>query len=58
MIDTTKLKQIVGALDEDEVNKTLDQFLASKPSGDDARKVVEACQQGMEIVGANFESGE
>jgi methanogenic corrinoid protein MtbC1 len=58
MIDTAKLKQIVGELDEDSVNKMLDQFLATNPSGDDARKVVEACQQGMEIVGANFEKGE
>jgi methanogenic corrinoid protein MtbC1 len=58
MIDTTKLKQIVGELDEDSVNKMLDQFLATNPSGDDARKVVEACQQGMEIVGTNFENGE
>ncbi|MDR1091901.1 MAG: cobalamin-dependent protein [Prevotella sp.] len=58
MIDTTKLRQIVGELDEDSVNKMLDQFLASNPSGDDARKVVEACQQGMELVGTNCESGE
>jgi methanogenic corrinoid protein MtbC1 len=58
MIDTAKLKQIVGELDEDGVNEVLDQFIASKPSGDDARKVVEACQQGMEIVGSNFEKGD
>jgi methanogenic corrinoid protein MtbC1 len=58
MIDTAKLKQLVGELDEDSVNKTLDQFLASGPSGEEARKVVEACQQGMELVGANFEKGE
>jgi methanogenic corrinoid protein MtbC1 len=58
MIDTAKLKQIVGELNEDSVNELLDQFIASKPSGDDAKKVVEACQQGMEIVGANFEKGE
>jgi methanogenic corrinoid protein MtbC1 len=58
MIDTGKLKQIVGELDEDLVNEILDQFIASNPSGDDARKVVEACQQGMEIVGSNFEKGE
>jgi methanogenic corrinoid protein MtbC1 len=58
MIDTAKLKQIVGELDEDSVNEMLDQFLASNPSGDEARQVVEACQQGMEIVGTNFENGE
>jgi len=58
MIDTTKLKQTVGDLDEDSINKILNEFLASKPSGDDARKVVEAAQQGMEIVGNKFETGE
>jgi methanogenic corrinoid protein MtbC1 len=58
MIDTTKLKHIVGELDEDSVHKMLDDFLASGPSGEDARKVVEACQQGMEIVGAKFENNE
>jgi methylmalonyl-CoA mutase cobalamin-binding domain/chain len=58
MIDTAKLKQIVGELNEDEVNKTLDQFLASNPSSEETQKVVDACQQGMEIVGNNFENGE
>ena len=58
MIDTAKLKQIVGELDENSVNEMLDQFLATNPSGDDARKAVEACKQGMEIVGSNFEKGE
>ena len=57
MIDLAKLKQTVGDLEEDAANKMLDEFLASKPSGDDARKVVEACQQGMELVGDNFEKG-
>jgi methanogenic corrinoid protein MtbC1 len=58
MIDAVKLKQIVGELDEEAVNKVLDQFIAEKPETDEARKVVEACQQGMEIVGHNFEKGE
>ncbi|MDR2435614.1 MAG: cobalamin-dependent protein [Treponema sp.] len=58
MIDTAKLRQVVGELDEDSVNEMLDQFIASDPGGEDARQVVEACQQGMEIVGNNFEKGE
>jgi methylmalonyl-CoA mutase cobalamin-binding domain/chain len=58
MIDMAKLRQIVGDLDEDSVNEALNQFLSSNPSGEDARKVVEACQKGMEIVGKNFENGE
>jgi methanogenic corrinoid protein MtbC1 len=58
MIDTAKLKQGVGELNEDLVNEMLEQFLASNPSGNSAREVVDACQQGMEIVGDNFEKGE
>ena len=58
MVDLAKLKQTVGDLDESAVNKTLDDFLATKPLQDDARKVVEACKQGMEVVGSNFEKGE
>jgi methylmalonyl-CoA mutase cobalamin-binding domain/chain len=58
MIDLAKLKQTVGELDEDGINRILDQFIGSKPSSEDARRVVEACQQGMELVGNNFEKGE
>jgi methylmalonyl-CoA mutase cobalamin-binding domain/chain len=58
MINMEKLRQNVGDLDEEQVNKALDDFIAGKPSGDEARKAVEACQQGMEIVGSNFEKGE
>ena len=58
MIELPKLKQIVGDLDEGTVNKMLDEFLATNPSEEDARKVVDACQQGMEIVGGYFEKGE
>jgi methanogenic corrinoid protein MtbC1 len=58
MLDLAHLKQSVGELDEEQVNKILDSFLASKPSGEEAEKAVEACQQGMEIVGTNFEKGE
>ena len=58
MIDTEKLTQLAGELDEDAINEMLDEFAASGPSGEEVQKVVEACQQGMEIVGANFEKGE
>jgi methanogenic corrinoid protein MtbC1 len=58
MVDVANLKQIVGELDEEGVNKILDQFISSKPSGGDAQLVVGACQQGMEIVGSKYEKGE
>ena len=58
MIDMEELKQAAGDLDEDRLNELLDAFVASKPGPDATRRVVEACQQGMEIVGGYFEKGE
>jgi methanogenic corrinoid protein MtbC1 len=57
MIDTAVLKQKLGDLDEDGVNAMLDAFLAGDSTPEEAQLVVEACQQGMEIVGDNFENG-
>jgi methanogenic corrinoid protein MtbC1 len=58
MIDIEKLTHLAGELDEDAIIEMLDEFIASNPAGDEVQKVVEACQQGMEIVGAHFERGE
>ena len=58
MIDLPKLKQAVGDLDEDQVRDMLKQFIAGSPGKEDAQSVVTACQQGMEIVGSNYERGE
>ena len=58
MVDLAALKQAVGDLDEDLVNETLQKFIASNPTQAQAQEVVAACQQGMEIVGDNFEKGE
>jgi len=58
MVDTVKLTHLAGELEEDAINEMLDEFIASNPSGDDVQKVVEACRQGMEIVGVNFEKGD
>ena len=57
MIDVAILKQALGDLEEDKVEGILDEFIAGGPSADEAQQVVEACQQGMEIVGDNFEAG-
>ncbi|MCL2493396.1 MAG: cobalamin-dependent protein [Clostridiales bacterium] len=57
MIDTAVLKQTLGDLDEAGVNGLLEQFLAGGPTAEETQSVVEACQQGMEIVGDNFEAG-
>ena len=57
MIDTAVLKQALGDLEEDKVDALLDELIAGNPSAAEAQQVVEACQQGMEIVGDNFENG-
>jgi len=57
MIDTSVLKKALGDLEEDKVNALLDEIIAGKPSAEETQQVVEACQQGMEIVGDNFEAG-
>lgn len=58
MLDLQVLTQAVGDLDEDAVTKILDEFVASNPNGEEAYKVVNACQQGMAIVGDLFDKGE
>ena len=57
MIDIAVLKQSLGDLEEEKVEALLNEFISSDPSADETQLVVEACQQGMEIVGDNFESG-
>jgi len=58
MIDTAILKQALGDLEEDKVEALLDELIAENPTAEETQLVVEACQQGMEIVGDNFETGE
>ena len=57
MIDTAMLKRTLGDLNEAGVDELLSRFLAGNPTPEEAQQVVEACQQGMEIVGDNFEAG-
>lgn len=58
MFDTEQLRQAVGNLEEDKVISLLQDFVAGKPSEDEAQKAVAACQGGMAIVGDLFEQGE
>ncbi|MDR2784390.1 MAG: cobalamin-dependent protein [Treponema sp.] len=57
MIDLNILGDAVGKLDEEKTNVLLDEFIASSPNSEDTWKVVEAFNQGMEIVGNLFEIG-
>ena len=58
MTDWTHLTEAVGELNEEEVLKILEEFIASNPTEEEAQKVVSACQSGMNIVGERFEAGE
>ncbi len=49
------LQQAVGDLDEELALKTLDEFVSTNPTNEEAQKIVSACQKGMDIVGDNFE---
>ena len=57
MIDLDSLKQAVGNLEEDAVIKMLGEFIAGNPDIARTQEVVSACQEGMDIVGANYEKG-
>ncbi|TGE37284.1 cobalamin-binding protein [Desulfosporosinus fructosivorans] len=52
------LTQAVGDIDESTILTIINDFVASNPNGEDAQKVVLACQQGMAIVGDLFEKNE
>jgi methylmalonyl-CoA mutase cobalamin-binding domain/chain len=56
MIDFAKLTSSMGDLEEDSVTALLNQVMAE--GGKDAEKAMESCQQGMNLVGKKFETGE
>lgn len=58
MMDLNALTQAVGDLDESAVLDMLNQFVAKNPNEAEAQKVVNACQQGMALVGDLFDKGE
>lgn len=58
MLDLKQVTNAIGELEEEKVLKMLNDFMATKPSEEEAHKVVAACQEGMAIVGDLFESGE
>ena len=57
-MDLNALTQAVGDLDETAVVEILEAFVAENPTGEEAYGVVNACQQGMAIVGELFEKNE
>jgi methanogenic corrinoid protein MtbC1 len=51
------LRETVGKLDEEKIQKLLEEFISSDPDNKKTWEVVEAFHQGMEIVGNRFEIG-
>lgn len=58
MADLQALTQAVGELDEEKVLGLLREFVATNPGVEETQQVVNACQQGMAIVGDLFEKNE
>jgi methanogenic corrinoid protein MtbC1 len=58
MLDMQVLTQAVGDLDEPKVLGMLKEFVATNPGSEEAAAVVNACQQGMAIVGDLFDAKE
>jgi methanogenic corrinoid protein MtbC1 len=58
MTDLQALTQAVGELDEEKVLGLLREFVVTNPGAEETQQVVNACQQGMAIVGDLFEKNE
>ncbi len=58
MVNLKMVTTAVGKLDEDQVMSILTEFMATNPTAEDALKVMNACQQGMSVVGDLFDQGE
>jgi len=58
VIDLRALTEAVSELEEEKVLEMVDGFIAENPSDEETQKVIAACQDGMTIVGQNFEKGD
>lgn len=53
-----KIKELMGDLEEDELMALSDNMLDNDPTVDEANRFISACQEGMDIIGERFQSGE
>lgn len=53
-----ELTQLIGELEDEDVLEKIKDFVETSPTDEEGRKVLEACQAGMVIVGQKFEEGE
>lgn len=58
MLDLILLTKAIGDLDENCVLTMLSDFVAQKPAEAEVQKAITACQEGMAIVGQNYEKGD
>ncbi len=57
-MDYNKLAELLGDLEDESLMEEIDSFLSTNPDRDGAMAAVNACQEGMKIVGERFEEGE
>jgi methanogenic corrinoid protein MtbC1 len=53
-----KIKELMGDLEEDELMGRVDNLLEQNTTTDEANSFISACQEGMDIIGERFQSGE
>jgi len=58
VVDLKVLTQAMSDLDEDVLNKAIDEVLSKDNNAAEVQEVVKACQQGMTLVGERYDSGE
>ncbi|EQB22251.1 hypothetical protein UNSWDHB_467 [Dehalobacter sp. UNSWDHB] len=58
MLDSKVLTQAMSDLDEDVLNKAIDEALSKNDNAAEVQEIVKACQQGMTLVGERYDSGE
>ncbi|KNZ41488.1 cobalamin B12-binding domain-containing protein [Acetobacterium bakii] len=58
MLDLKRITELVGELEEEQLLEVLADFTKASPSADEAATVVQACQEGMTIIGDRFSEGE
>ncbi|NBJ16292.1 MAG: cobalamin-binding protein [Dehalobacter sp. 4CP] len=58
MVDLKILTQAMSDLDEDVLNKAIDEALSKDDNAAEVQEVVKGCQQGMTLVGERYDSGE
>jgi len=58
VVDLKVLTQAMSDLDEDVLNKAIDEVLSKDDNAAEVQEIVKACQQGMTLVGERYDSGE